>query len=318
MPVKLTVWRLEPDGKVRVGGEEQVADPGVRWIDLESPDEPTLDRLQKALNLHRLAVEDALHFDQRPKLEEYPGHLFLVLQAFTRAGTDICDLQLHEVHFFIGKDWILTVHDNSHPAFAEVAKRVVEQPENTLARGPDFIAYQLADRMIDGHFPLLENVGDAMDEVEDRVFTEASRSQLERMFELRKLLAYLRRVLSPQRDVIGLLAHRGVMNVQDTTTLYFRDISDHLFRLYEQLDSARELLGSVKDAYLSMVAQRTNDVTKQLTLFASLFLPMTFIVGFFGQNFEQLNRPFLFWVMAASMIVVPAGTFVYFARRHWL
>jgi magnesium transporter len=109
-----------------------------------------------------------------------------------------------------------------------------------------------------------------------------------------------------------------VPNIQDRTTLYFRDIADHLFRLHEQLDTARELLSSVKDVYLSMVAQRTNDITKQLTLFASLFLPLSFVVGFFGQNFDQLNRPGYFWVMVSSMVVVPIGTFVWFRKQKWL
>jgi magnesium transporter len=314
----MRVRRVSPDGNLQVGGAELLDGPGHKWVDLESPDEATLRPLAERFQIHRLAIEDALHLDQRPKLEEYPSHLFLVMQGFTGGQGDICNLTMHEMHFFLGADWVMTAHDRPHVALEAVARRVAEDPQATLGRGPDFVTYLVADGMVDQHFPLLDKLSDAIEETEDHVFARADVKQLERMFELRKLLANLRRVLSPQRDVVSLLSRAGVNFIQQRTTLYFRDVGDHLFRLYEQLDSSRELLASVKDAYLAMVAQRTNDITKQLTLFATLFLPLSFVVGFFGQNFEQLGRPFFFWVMVASLGVVPVGTFIWFRHREWL
>ena len=296
------------------GGAELLETPGKKWVDVQSPDEATLAPLAERFHLHRLAVEDALHLDQRPKLEEYPEHLFVVLQGFTRQGTDICDLQLHELHFFLGEDWLLTAHDFPHGALDQVAQRLRNEPKLTLGKGCDFVMYLMADAIVDGHFPLLDDVNQALDDVEDRLFVSADRAQLERMFQLRRTLTELRRVLSPQRDTVGMLSRRGVAHVQDRTTLYFRDVTDHLFRLYEQLDTARELLSGAKDVYLSLVAQRTNDITKQLTLFASLFMPLSFVVSFFGQNFDQLNRRGFFYLMLSLMVLIPTGTFVWFRR----
>ena len=314
---ELSVRRLNPDGKLVVGGEELLDGPGIKWLELLGPDELTLKRLGERLKLHRLAVEDALHLDQRPKVEEYPEHLFLVVQGFTQMGPDICQIQLHEMHFFLGTDWILSVHEQPHPAIEAAAKRVAEEPSTSLGRGPDFVAYLVTDMMVDLHFPMVDAIGDAVDALEDRVFVSPDREQLERMFQLRKLLTTLRRVLSPQRDVVGLLSRSGVRFIQDRTTLYFRDVVDHLFRLYEQLDNQREVLTSVKDVYLSMVAQRTNDIIKQLTIMSALFLPLTFIVGFFGQNFDALNRPSLFWLMIGLLVVATGGTALWFKLIGW-
>ncbi len=314
----LTVRCIGADGQLKEGGAEWLDAPGRKWIDLLAPEEATLQPLADRLGLHRLAVEDALHLDQRPKLEDYPNHLFLVLQGFMQGPGDICNLQLHEMHFFLSDEWLVTVHDLPNAAIDQAAKLLRADPATSLGKGPDFVMYLVADALVDEHFPILDRLAEALDDVEDRVFESADRTQLARMFELRRSFSQLRRVLSPQRDVVGLLSRRGVTHVQDRTTLYFRDVTDHLFRLYEQLDTDRELLASVKDAYLSLVAQKTNDITKQLTLFASLFMPLSFIVGFFGQNFEQLNRPGFFWVMVGCMIAVPVGTIVWFQRHRWL
>jgi magnesium transporter len=135
---------------------------------------------------------------------------------------------------------------------------------------------------------------------------------------LKRALVQVRRVLSPQRDVVGLLSKRGVANVSERTALYFRDVYDHLVRLYEQIDSSRDLLGTAMDGYLSVQANRTGDVTKQLTVIATIFLPLSFVVGFFGQNFSPLQTPFFFNVMLGSMIAIPLGMIGWFIHKRWL
>jgi magnesium transporter len=140
---------------------------------------------------------------------------------------------------------------------------------------------------------------------------------LQETFELKRALVLVRRVLSPQRDIVGLLSRRGVPQVQEKTALYFRDVYDHLVRIYEQLEAARDLVGNVVEAYLSQVANRTNEVTKQLTIFASIFLPLSFIVGFFGQNFDILSNQYDFAFMLGAIVLIPIVMVAWFRHKEW-
>ncbi len=302
------------------GAEELLEQPGLLWADLQTPTPESMAMLAKRFGLHALEVEDCLHLDQRPKIEEYPGHQFIVMQGFTAgpaAATAVHDVMLHEFHVFVGPNWVLSVHDHPHPDLDALCARIKADPQGTLGRGPDFVAYLLADLLVDRNFPLLDAFNDALEDIEERVFEHPTPSLLQETFALKRTLAQVRRVLSPQRDVVGLLARRGVAYVSEPTTLYFRDVYDHLVRLYEQIDSARDLLGNAMDAYLSVVANRTNDITKQLTVFASIFMPLSFVVGFFGQNFVELQTPAMFWAMAVLVPVIPAAMLAWFIHRRW-
>lgn len=307
------------NGALQEGDASLLPATGLRWIDVENPDLPTMSQLAERFSLHKLAVEDCLHLDQRPKLEEYPGHQFIVLQGFTSADEAVDDLELHELHLFLGKDWIISVHAAPHAAIDGVRKRVQADPAATIGRGADFVAYLLTDALVDSNFPLLDRFNDSVESLEERIFIERpSRALMHRAFELKRKLVLLRRVLSPQRDVVGLLARAGIAQVHERTTLYFRDVYDHLVRIYEQIEAARDLVGNAVDAYLSVVANRTSDISKQLTIFASIFMPMSFVVGFFGQNFEQLGSPPFFLLMMALMVLIPLVMIWWFNRKDWL
>ena len=309
----------EPTGAVRDGDEALLAAEGLKWIDVQAPDEALLGRLADRFSLHRLEVEDCLHLDQRPKLEEYPGHHFIVLQGFDMLGDDCDSLEMHELHLMLGPDWLISVHEKAAVAVEAVHRRVSAEPKASFGKGVDHLAYLLADALADRSFPLLERLSDEIEKLEERIFTEPPSAQLmRRAFELKRILVHLRRILSPQRDVVGLLARPGLPMVQERTTLYFRDVYDHLIRIAEQIESGRDLVGNAVDAYLSVMANRTSDISKQLTIFASIFMPLSFIVGFFGQNFELLNRPFLFWSMLAAIVAIPALMLRWFRRRDWL
>jgi magnesium transporter len=314
----ITITLLRSDGTLQAGGAELLAEAGPKWIDVQGPTEEEMGVLGPRLGLHRLAIEDTLHLDQRPKLEEYPCHLFVVLHGFAASATDVCELTLHEMHCFLGPDWLLTAHDLTNDAIQATRKRIEADPGQTMGRGMDFVLYLVADAMVDRNFPILDGFGDEVEELEVKIFKHARPRQLQRIFDLKRALVTLRRVLSPQRDVVGLLSRRGVPHVQERTTLYFRDVYDHLIRVYEQIEASRDVLGSATDAYLSMMANRTNDITKQLTIFASIFLPLSFIAGFFGQNFEVLSaRPFLY-TMLGLMVTVPVVMVWWFNRKGWI
>jgi len=346
--VVFRVVDLGPDGKLSVRERvEDVALPDeatLRWVDLRG-DERGLERLRTEFAFHPLAIEDCKVFDQRPKLEEYRDHLFLVTQSFAsgaaapgsrRSGDgeraerssyvelSHAGLELYELHAFLGKNYLVTVHTSDIAALEQVWARVTENP-GLLERGVDFVYYLIASRLVEANFPLLDAITDELELVEDRVLSAPVRADLARIFELKRRLVLMRKVLSPQRDTMVMLARRGDPRVSERSSHYFRDVHDQLVRLNESIEANRDLLANALDAYLSAMSNRTNEIMKSLTLLSAVFLPLAFIVGFFGQNFEALpglphwtESNALMWTMIALCAATPVGMFVWFRMRRWI
>jgi magnesium transporter len=329
---------LGPDGTLVVREHiEDISLPDattLRWVDLRGAEEG-LDRLRAEFSFHPLAIEDCKVFDQRPKLEEYRDHLFLVTQSFaTRgpasgakekpAGLEHSGLDLHELHAFLGKNYLVTVHTGDISALEQVWTRVTENP-GLLERGVDFVYYLLASRLVEANFPILDQITDELEAVEDRVLAAPARQDLARIFELKRRLVLMRKVLSPQRDTMVMLARRGDVHVSERTSHYFRDVHDQLVRLNESIEANRDLLSNALDAYLSAVSNRTNEIMKYLTLLSAVFLPLAFIVGFFGQNFERLpgfphwtESDALMHVMLGLCLATPVVMLLWFRLRRWI
>lgn len=326
-------WR--PDGTLEHWEAlQQVAPPSdgaLRWVDLAG-DEAGLEQLRTAFSFHPLAIEDCKVFDQRPKLEEYRDHLFLVTQSFGQNGgepaaepaRELDGVQLYELHAFLGKSFLVTVHTGRIEALEQVHQRVLENPD-LIARGVDFVYYLIATRLVEANFPLLESITDELEDIEDRVLSMPRRQDLARIFELKRRLVLMRKVLSPQRDTMVMLARRGDPRVSERSSVYFRDVHDQLVRLNESLEANRDLLSNALDAYLSAVSNRTNEIMKYLTLLSAVFLPLAFIVGFFGQNFEDLpgvprwqQSDALMHGMLVLCIVTPLAMGIWFRLRRWI
>jgi magnesium transporter len=315
------------DGRLDLSeGGEHVAPPpvdGVRWVDLRGQDAPQLELLRERFGLHPLAIEDCSNVDQRPKVEEYGGHLFLVTQGFTCKG-ELESLELQELHTFLGERFLVTVHLGEIPALERVWLRLAGDPA-LLQRGVDFVYYLVADGIVDDLFPILDRIADELEDLEDTVLASPRRENLQQIFRLKHHLVGMRKVLSPQRDVMGLLSKRGDARVSDRTALYLRDVYDHLVRINESIEANRDLLGNTLDAYLSAVAQRTNEIMKHLTLLSAIFLPLAFVVGFFGQNFDNLpllrewvHSDRLMWAMIVFCVALPGAMLAWFKHREWL
>lgn len=317
------------EGRVELfEGTEHVGPPpdGVlRWIDLQEQDDPQIDVLRDRFGFHPLALEDCRHLDQRPKVEEYGEYLFLVTQGFRCPGDkNITDLEMQELHAFVGERYLVTVHLDAINAMDGIWKRAVGDAK-LAARGVDFLAYLVTDGVVDDNFPILDRIADELEELEDAVLEGPQRSSLARIFELKHHLVTMRKVLSPQRDVMAVLAKRGDPRVSDRTTLYFRDTYDHLVRINESIESNRDLLGNALEAYLSATAQRTNEIMKYLTIMSAVFLPLAFVVGFFGQNFQHMpglpewtDSTGLMYTMMAICIGTPLGMLSWFRHKGWL
>lgn len=316
------------DGRVTLfAGSERVDPPpegSARWIDLTSPDPAALELLRQRFDFHPLTIEDCGHLDQRPKLEEYRDHLFLVTQGFSFKGDRVEELELQELHAFLGERYLVTVHDTTIAALEKTWLRLSKEPK-LLERGLDFTYYFIADGIVDDNFPILDCIADELEELEDSVLSGPDRRDLQRIFELKQHLVAMRKVLSPQRDVLGLLTKRGDTRVSERTSVYLRDVYDHLVRINESIEASRDLLGNTLEAYLSAVSQRTNEIMKYLTIMSAVFLPLAFVVGFFGQNFENLpyfqdwtKSDGLMWGMIAACVAVPATMLLWFKGKGWL
>ena len=258
------------------------------WLDIDEPREEEEKFLAEVFHFHPLALEDMSKRGQRPKLEDFGDYVFLVYYgARDKAGSE-GEVELQEVHAFISGGYIVTAHSGPIEALVEARKHLEAQPP----RSEQFVVYRVLDGLTDSFFPVLEKFDDELERLDEEIFDEPSTHHLERITQLRRQLVELRRVASPQRDLLA----RGtddileIPGLQSDSREYFRDVYDHAIRISEQIDSFRDLLSGSRDAYLSTVSNRLNEITTQLTVVATIFLPLSFLVGFFGQNFGWMVR----------------------------
>ncbi|WP_141735155.1 magnesium/cobalt transporter CorA [Oligoflexus tunisiensis] len=308
-------------------GKEHIAPPPegfIRWVDVTAQDEAQLEVLRTGFQFHPLALEDCAHFDQRPKVEEYGSYLFIVTQGFVVEGGSVENLKILELHTFLGSNYLVTVHSEGIDALDAVWKRAVGDGL-LMRRGADFLYYLIADRLVDGNFPILDLVTEELESLEEEVLSEPQRENLSRIFELKQQLVCMRKVLSPQRDVLAALTRLDHPYISNRTQHYFRDVYDHLTRINESIEANRDLLSNALEAYLSSVSQRTNEIMKHLTIMSAVFLPLTFVVGFFGQNFHTLiglpqwmESNGLMWVMIILCAIIPVVMIIWFKRRNWV
>jgi magnesium transporter len=316
------VLDVDAAGKVSEStGPGQVQPPSegvLRWVDLAGQDDEQLALLADRFKFHPLTIEDCSHVDQRPKLEGYGDYLFLVTHGFFLPENHGDGLESLELHTFLADRYLVTVHARPIPALEMVWQRV-RGDGNLMRRGADFVAYLIADAIVDTFFPLLDEIAADIEVIEEAVLGRPGEAQLAAIFRVKRMLITLRKVISPQRDVFALIAKRSEGRIQERTTLYFRDVYDHLLRIYESVEGARDILGNALDAYLWAASQRTNEIMKRLTILSAVFLPLTFITGFFGQNFPGLpyESPLMLGAMLTACAVVPLGMGYFFLRSKW-
>lgn len=288
------------------------------WLDLTDPGVAESRLLQELFGFHPLALEDMLKREQRPKLEDYGDYMFLVYYG---AGRKTGEVRLEEIHAFLSGSYMVTSHRHPCPALEEVRERLTQQDP----RSEQFVVYRVIDGLTDSFFPVLDRLDDEIERLEDEIFDHSDPEQLERITKLRRELVELRRVAAPQRDLLA----RGIDEIVEIPGLetdsrtYFRDVYDHAIRIADQIDSYRDLVAGTRDAYLSIVSNRLNQITKQLTVVATVFLPLSFLVGFFGQNFKWLvvniDSAAAFWVLGmGSLVLSVIGLLVWFRRGSFL
>jgi magnesium transporter len=287
------------------------------WLDLDQPDPNDFDVFREVFRFHPLAVEDSEQFRQRAKLDDYDDFVFLVVYG---AAPD--DDRLVEVHCFYSERFLVTVHHDDCPAFAEIRRRYAKRQDQI--EHPSLLLYRIVDGLVDSFFPVLADFDDRIDELENAIFVKADDRQLQEIFQMKRLLVGMRKAVSPQRDtfarLMGGIAELPGFVAEDER--YFRDVYDHLIRISDLIDSYRDLLTGAMDVYLSTVSNRLNSVMKQLAVVATIFLPLAWITGFFGQNFGFLVRHIGGWEAFLGLgigteLVALLVLLFYFKRRGW-
>ena len=289
------------------------------WLDIEAPDQADYDLLQNVFKFHPLTIEDIQHQNQRPKVDEYSDYNFAVLFVAEWTGEDII---LREHHLFVGAHYLVTVHQEPSTQLKSLQERIHKSPELTHGK-PAFLTYIVIDGLVDASFPVLDKLDDEVDALEDEITAKATEQQLTRIYHMKHTVTELRRSLGAQRDVFQALITHGIHLQQQDMTLYYRDVYDHIVRQYETVDSLRDLLTGAMDVYLSTVSNRLNQTTKALTVIASLFLPLSFLTGFYGMNFvyltQVLETPYAtFAVGVGTMVVATLIQLWLFRRRGWI
>ncbi|MBC8448832.1 MAG: magnesium/cobalt transporter CorA [Chloroflexi bacterium] len=298
---------------------------GLLWVDLMGePPAACAPILHDTFGFHPLAVDDALEETHVPKVDDWGAYIYLVLHAVVFDVHGVEPLHTLELDVFLGSNYLVTYRTRPISAVDRVWA-ACQRDERHLQRGAARLLYQLADELVADYMPVVEGMDETIDQIEDQIFDSPGPSLLERIFTLKRGLLRLRRMIAPQREVLNKLARGDYAIIGEEDRVFFRDVYDHLVRLHDITESLRDLLGGALDTYLLVISNRMNEVMKTLTLITTLFMPVSFLTGFFGMNFfqpvlslEAWTGRMAFLLLLATMVLLPAGMYLWMRRRAWM
>jgi magnesium transporter len=293
---------------------------GVTWIDVNGLHQvDVIETLGQHFKLHPLLLEDILNTNQRPKMEDYDDYLFVVLRMIYPNGQG--EFVNEQVSLVVGGNYVLSFQEKEGDVFNPIRDRIRSNKGKLRKSGPDYLAYGLIDAIVDGYFVIMEKYGEEIEVLEEEVTASPSPDTLRTIHRIKRVMIQLRRSLWPLREVIGSLERGESEIIKPTTLLYFRDIYDHTIQVIDNIESFRDMLTGLLDIYLSSIANRTNEVMKVLTIIATIFIPLTFIVGIYGMNFEDMPELHWRWAYPAVwliMIVITICLLFFFRRKKWI
>jgi magnesium transporter len=293
----------------------------VTWINIDGlGDIDLLQKLGDHFGLHPLALEDVMNAPQRPKVEEYDSHFFIIAQmAYFEAEDDILFEQLS---LFFSKNFVITIQENDErDVFSQLRSRLKNGRGFARSRGHDYLAYAILDAVVDHFFPVLEPLGDCIESLEDDLLENPDRTLMVKLHDMKRGLLHLRRNAWPMRDVVSFLTRDESGMVGKETKIFLRDCYDHTIQIMEVIESYRDLSASLMDIYLSSLGMRTNDVMRVLTVVSTIFIQLTFIVGVYGMNFEfmpELKSHYGYAIIWFVMIGLAVGMLAIFKKNKWL
>jgi len=290
------------------------------WVDLDEAEREEIQELGARFGFHPLAIEDCINARQRPKVEAFDDYLFIVLRDLNleliRHGEAALALDL-----FLGRNFLVTIHQQPMECITMAASRLGRGPERLLGQGPDVLAHLIIDLLVDGQVMVFDELDDEIAELEDRAISEPDELVLQEIAELRKVLLHLQRLLGPQREALRSLLAEELPFIGWERRAYFRDIYDHMLRINDLIVVYRELISGARDMYLSALSNRLNAIMKTLTIIATIFIPLTFIAGVYGMNFQhmpELSWRWGYYGVLGVMAAVAVGMVIYFRRKRWL
>lgn len=328
MGVSMRSIHLKQDGKFRTGiPEKEIAGllrkrKDLLWLDLDGDNlEDVETLLRQTFGFHPLAIEDALQETHVPKVDDWGQYLYMVLHAADLHQQEDEVLQTLELDVFLGHNYLVTLHTETIPALDRLWEMCIHN-EGRLRQGTDHLLYLLVDEIAEDYIKVMDRLDEKVEGLEDEIFNKASQYTLETLFTYKRSLLHVRRVLLPQREVMSKLARNDLSVIDAQDRIFFRDVYDHFVRLHEMSESLRDLATGALEIYLSTVNNRINEVVKTLTVVTTLFMPLTFLSGFFGMNFFGPTFPFTEWTSQAAfaatlaaMAALPVGMYLWFRRR---
>jgi len=295
--------------------------PTVTWINIDGLHEvEIIGKLGSHFGLHPLLLEDILNTEQRPKMEDYGDYIFVVLKMLY-PGENKDELEAEQVSLILGSNFVISFQEREGDVFDPVRDRIKKKKGRIRKAGADYLAYALLDAIVDNYFMILENVGEKIEDTEQQLATDPTPETLHLIRELKKEMIFLRKSIWPLREMINGLERCESSLIHEATGAYLRDVYDHTIQIIDTVESYRDMISGMLDIYLSSISNKMNEVMKVLTIFAAIFIPLTFVAGLYGMNFEFM--PELRWrwgYFAALFVMVMIGILMltYFRRKKWL
>jgi magnesium transporter len=291
----------------------------VNWVNLDGLSNMSIvEKLQTHFSLHSLLVEDILN-DQRPKAEEYEDYLFVTLKMLYRIdGTEV---DYEQISFVLGNNYLLTFQEKEGDLFDAFRERIRQDQGRVRKKKADYLMYRLIDITVENYYNVLDTIGEHIDEIESTIRIDTSDETFQKIQNIKKELIYLHKALYPLRDALGKVLKDESDFIQEENVPYFSDVYDHVIHLIDSLDTYRDLTSGLTDQYINIQNSKLNDVIRLLTIISTIFIPLTFIVGVYGMNFEyfpELNWKYGYATIWAVMITIAAGMVGYFRYKRWL
>jgi len=302
----------------------QNIEPHITWLDVDGIHETSLvGKIGQLYHLHPLILEDIVNTEHKPKLEVYDtGYIFLTLKMLHVDSVNPLEISSEHVSFVAGEDYLISFQEErTEDIFTPVIDRLKASVGKTRRNGTDYLVFALMDIIVDNYFLVLEKFGEKLDIIEESIISESNQNSLNELYTLKRELTFVRRAIWPLRDMINQLIREDNTLISKDVVPYYRDLYDHTMQAVDTIDSYRELLASLADVHLSTTSNRMNAVMKTLTIFSAIFMPLTFIVGIYGMNFEnmpELKNLYGYYYTWGVMAVVTVGMVLYFKSKKWM
>lgn len=295
--------------------------PGVTWINVNGiHDTELVETLGRRFGLHPLTIEDLVNTTQRPKMEEFDEYIFVVVRMLYYSK-ELDEISNEQVSLIVGKEFVISFQERSEDVFEGVRTRIRNNKGRLRRMKADYLAYALMDCVVDGYFLIMEKLGEELEELEDAIVENPAEDTMRRIHFMKREVLLVRKSVWPLREEIAAILRTESPIIQESTYAYLRDVHDHAIRVIETVETYRDMLMGMHDSYLTVVSNRMNEVMKLLTIIATIFIPLTFVVGVYGMNFEhmpELEWRFGYFGVWGVMGVIALAMLVYFRRKRWL